>query len=279
MTLRSISCQTNASSDCLPVLYLHKHHKLRELKLELELDKISISGLLLPSQEESHLYKLYLYNLLLSQDNLVQLCTSLSSLTGLHKLALTNISCCDNNLNLGLPDLDLQRHDRLRRLTLNKISISGLQLPNQEQSKLRYLYLETLVLSHGNLVQLCTSLSSLTDLRVLELMNISCSDDSLNLCLPVLDLHRHSRIEVLPLIKISISGLLLPSNLYGLYLDNLVLSHDNLVQLCSSLSSLTDLYELALANISCSDDSRSCDLPVLDIHRHCNIKEVPLNKM
>ena len=135
------------------------------------------------------------------------------------------------------------------------------------------------MLSHGNLVQLCTSLSSLTDLRVLELMNISCSDDSLNLCLPVLDLHRHSSIEVLTLIKISISGLLLPSNLYGLNLDNLVLSHDNLVQLCSSLSSLTDLYELALTNISCSDDSRSCDLPVLDIHRHCNIKELPLNKI
>ena len=279
LTVRNISCETNVSSDCLPVLHLHKHHELWGL----ELDKISISGLLLPSQEVSNLYKLYLDNLVLSHDNLVQLCSSLSSLTGLHQLGLTNISCSDDSLILGLPVLDLHRHSSIVVLPLNKISISGLLLPSQEQSQLRYLYLDNLVLSHDNLVQLCISLSSLAGLHQLKLTNISCSDNNLNLGLPVLDLHRHSSIEVLSLDKISISGLLLPSQeeskLCKLYLYNLVLSHDNLVQLCSSLSSLTGLRELTLTNISCSDNNLNLGLPVLDLHRHSWVEELLLDKI
>ena len=279
LTLRSISCQTNVSSDCLPVLYLHKHHKLWRL----ELDNISVSDLILPSQEESQLSELHLDNLVLSNDNLVQLCASLSSLTVLHDLKLTNISCSDNSLNLGLPVLDLHRHHRLRWLKLKKISISGLLLPSQEESELFYQYLEYLVLSNDNCVQLCSSLSSLTGLCVLKLTNISCSDNSLNLGLPVLDLHRHHRLTALTLDKISISGLLLPSQeqseLWILYMDKLVLSHDNLVQLCSSLSSLTDLHKLVLTNISLSDDSLNLGRPVLDLHRHSRIEELSLNKI
>ena len=280
-TLRSISCQTNVSSDCLPVLYLHKHHKLKVLSL----DSIYITGLLLPSQEESRLSALYLDNLVLSYENLVQLCSSLSGLTGLHELKLANISCSDNDLNLGLPVLDLHRHSGIVGLPLNKISISGLLLPNQEESKLLKLYLYNLVLSHDNLVQLCSSLSSLTDLYELKLTNISCSDNSLNLGLPVLDLHRHSSIEILSLSlnKIPIIGLLLPSpeesKLSYLYLFNLVLSHDHLVQLCSSLSSLTGLQKLTLTNISCSDNNLNLGLPVLDLHRHCSIDVLSLDEI
>ena len=257
LTLRNISCQTNVSSDCLPVLYLHKNHKLRKL----ELDNIPISSLLSPSQEQSELRYLYLFNLVLSHDNLVQLCSSLSSLTGLHQLKLTNISCSD----------DTHRHCSIDELSLNKISIS------------HKLYLDNLVLSHDNLVQLCSSLSSLTDLCEVELTNISCSDNSLNLCLPVLDLHRHCSIKELLLNKISISGLLLPSQeesrLRYLYLDNLVLSHDNLVQLCSSLSSLTGLLRLKLTNISCSDNSLNLGLPDLDLQRHDRLRRLTLNKI
>ena len=277
LTLCGISCQTNVSSDCLPVLYLCKHHKLRKLILN---NKIFIRGLLLPSQEESNLCILYLDNLVLSHDNLVQLCSSLSSLTGLCELNLNNISCSDNSLNLCLPVLDLHRHCSIDELLLNKISISGLLLPSQEQSRLRKLYLNNLVLLFDYLVQLCSSLPSLTSLLMLVLTNISCSDNNLKLGLPVLDLRRHCSIEVLSLIEISISVLLLPSqevsNLYKLYLDNLVLSHDNLIQLGFSLSSLTGLHELRLTYISCSDNSLNLGLPVLDLRRHCRIEVLSL---
>ena len=234
---------------------------------------------------------------MLSHDNLVQLCSLLSSLTGLHVLKLTNIFCSDNNLNLGLPVLDLHRHSRLKVLSLNSISISGLLLPSQEQSQLLKLYLGSLVLSHDrsisglllpcqensnlydlylwnlvlshdNLVQLCSLLSSLTGLRELTLTNISCSDNSLNLGIPVLDLHRHCRIKVLSLNSISISGLLLPcqeqSKLRELHLDNQVLSHDSFVQLCSFISSLSALKCLQLTNLRCYDHGGSGDIPILD---------------
>ena len=279
LALRSISCQTNVSSDCLLVLYLHKHHKLKML----DLGKISISGLLLPSQGESELSSLLLHNLVLSHDNLVQLCSSLSTLTNLRELKLTNISCSDDSGSCDLPVLDLHRHCNIKELPLDKISISGLLLPSQEESNLCKLYLCNLVLSHDNLVQLCSSLSTLTNLRELKLTNISCSDDSGSCDLPVLDLHRHCNIKELPLDKISISGLLLPSQeksqLCGLYLDNLVLSHDNLVQLYTSLSFvITDLEMLILTNLTCSDHGGSCHL-LLDLHRHVNLWCLNLDKI
>ena len=268
LRLTNLSCSDDGGSCHLPVLDLHRHHKLLDLKL----NKISVSGLILPSQEQPQLLGLYLYNLVLSHDNLVQLCTLLSSLTSLLNLELTNLSCSDDGDRCHLSVLDLQRHHRLWDIKLDKISISGLLLPSQEQSELWILYLDNLVLSHDNLVQLCTSLSSLSTFMELRLTNLSCSDDGGSCRLSVLDLHRHHRLRRMKLDKISISGLLLPSQeqsqLQYLDLDNLVLSHDNLVQLCTSLSSLSTLMELRLTNLSCSDDGGSCRLSVLDLHRH-----------
>ena len=279
LTLNSISCQTNVSSDCLPVLYLHKNHKLKVLSL----GKISISGLLLPSQGESELSILNLDNLVLSHDNLVQLCTSLSSLSSLEKLVLDNLSCGDDGGSCRISVLDLHKHHKLKTLDLDKISISSLVLPSLGESELSALYLDNLVLSHDNLVQLCTSLTSLSSLQELGLTNLSCSDDGGSCRLIVLDLHKHHKLETLILGKISISSLILPSQgkseLSILDLYNLVLSHDNLVQLSSSLSNLTSLWELNLTNISCSDNSLYLCLPVLDLHRHCRIRELLLNKI
>ena len=279
LTLPSISCRKNVSSDCLPVLYLHKHHKLRQL----ELDNISISGLLLPSQGESELSILFLDNLVLSHDNLVQLCTSLSSLSSLEELVLQNLSCSDDGGSCRISVLDLHKHHKLKRLDLDKISISSLVLPSQRESELSILYLYNLVLSHDNLVQLCSSLSSLSSLQDLGLTNLSCSDDGGSCRLIVLDPHKHHKLETLTLDKISISSLVLPSQgeseLSKLYLYNLVVSHDNLVQLSSSLSNLTSLWELNLTNISCSDDSSSCDLPVLDLHRYNRLSKLSLNSI
>ena len=240
--------------------------------------------LVLPSQKQSQLRHLNLGNLVLSHDNVVQLCTSLSSLSRLGELRLTDLSCSDDDGSCCLSVLDLHRHHKLETLMLDKISISGLILPSQEQSQLCKLYLDNLVLSHDNLVQLCKLSSSLSSLQDLRLTNLSCSDDGGRCRLPVLNLHYH-KLKWLKLNKISISGLVLPSQNYqyifgpNLYLDNLVLSHDTLVQLCTSLSSWSSLKLLILTNLSCSDDGRRCRLSVLDLHRHHSLRELKLDKI
>ena len=111
---------------------LNNHCRLKELTL----DKISISGLVVPSQEESQL----------------------------------------NN------------HCRLKELTLDKIPISGLVVPSQEESQLRTLYLGNLVLSHDNLVRLCSTIAFLSSIEALLLIHIPCSNHDGSRDVPTLDI-------------------------------------------------------------------------------------------
>ena len=275
LKLCSTSCQTHGTSDRLPVLDLHKHHKLRVLSL----DKIPLSCLLLPNQEETQFSWLNLDKLSMSHDNLVQLCKSLSFWVGLESLYLIELSCSDHNGSCPLPVLGLQRHHKLRWLKLDNTSISGLLLPGREESQIRYLYLYNLVLSHDSLVQLYSSISSssvlgelkLTNLRCNDhddLTNLSCSEHSGRCPLPALGLDRHHKLELLKLDNTSISGLLLPgqeeSRIEYLDLYNVVLSHDSLVQLCSSISSSSVLRRLKLTNLRCYDHDDRCGIPILD---------------
>ena len=103
LAMRNIAWSTNSSSDNLPALDLQTHHRLETLKL----NKLPISGLLLPN----HVKSLVLSNLVLSHDNLEQPCRSQSSLGGL-ELELDNLSCRDHSGSRCLPVLDLQTHHR-----------------------------------------------------------------------------------------------------------------------------------------------------------------------
>ena len=330
LDLRSISCQTHDSSDSLPVLDLHKHHKLRYLRL----GKIPLSCLLLPSQEETQLRRLYLEKLSMSHDNLVQLCKSLSFLVGLNSLILYNVSCSDNSGSCPLPVLGLDRHHELERLKLDNTSISGLLLPGQEESRIWLLELHNLVLSHDSLVQLCSSISSSFVLIELELTNLRCNDHDDRCGIPildrpkaelenvhmeqipvddlsalsgledlqlttipcsehsgicnftVLDLHKHHKIVYLTLDTTSISGILLPRQKWpiikNLDLKNLVLSHYSLEQLCTSLLSLPiirNLEELRLTNLSCMEHSGRCRLKSLNLYSHHELKVLLLDKI
>ena len=287
LDLNDLSCSDHDGSCPLPVLGLDKHHKLGQLVLQ----KIPLSCRLLPSQEETQLRELYLVKLTMSHDNLVQLCKSLSFLVGLKSLFIGNLSCSDHDGTCPLPALGLQRHHKLWWLKLDNTSISGLLLPCQEESRIKYLNLHNLVLSHDSLVQLCSSISSssvsiklkLTNLRCYDhddLTNLSCSAHSGRCPLPALCLDRHHELWMLSLDNTSISGLRLPgqeeSQIEYLYLYNLVLSHDSLVQLCKSLSFLVGLKALNLDNISCSDNSGSCPLPVLGLDRHHKLRRLKL---
>ena len=200
-------------------------------------------------------------------------------MVGLESLYLIELSCSDHDGSCPLPVLGLDRHHELWRLKLNNTSISGLLLPGQEESRIEYLDLHNLVLSHDSLVQFCSSISSSPALTKLELTNLHCNDhdDLTNLScsahsgrcpLPLLGLDRHHKLEELKLDDTSISGLLLPgqdeSRIWHLDLHNLVLSHDSLVQLCSSISSSSVLGWLKLTNLLCNDHTDRCGIPILD---------------
>ena len=248
-----ILCQSNDSSeDQAPVLDLSNHCRLKELILW----KISISGLVLPSQGESQLRRLFLCNLVLPHDNLVN-------------LRLIRLSCREHQDGCSLPVLDLSNYCRLEKLILFKISISGLVLPSQGESRLIKLCLYNLVLPHDNLVNLCSSLSSVKGIRKLAIGSVSCSEHQDGCSLPVLDLSNHCRLEELILCNISISDLMLfsqgESQLIRLYLDNLSLTHDNLVRLCSVISSVSSIRELQLTHVRCSNHDGSRDVPTLDL--------------
>ena len=253
LELKYISCQSNDSNEDLPVLDLINHCRLQELRVEMN----SVIGLVLPSQEGSQLRKLYLENLMLPHDNLVNICSSLSSGTGMETLVINSVSCREHQDGCSLPVLDLHNYCGLWELTLENISISGLVVPSQEGTHLRTLLLDNLMLLHENLVNLCSSLSSWTEIEWLLIASVSCSEHQDGCSLPVLTLHTHCGLKDVTLGKISISGLVLPSQegsrLIKLYLSNLVLPHDNLVNLCSSLSSLSSTVLLNLTHVSCKD--------------------------
>ena len=279
LELDNISCQSNGSSEDLPVLDLRKHCRLYKLTL----DEISISGLVLPSQEGSRLSELYLYNLVLPHDHLVNLCSSLSSRTEITEMRLTSLSCSQHQDGCCPAVLDLHNHCGLLTLSLDEISISGLVLPSQEGSQLRALCLYNLVLPHDNLVNLCSSLSSRTRIINLRLIRLSCSQHQDGCCPAVLDLHNHCGLLTLELDEISISGLVLPSQegsqLRALCLYNLVLPHDHLVNLCSSLSSRTEITEMRLTSLSCSQHQDGCCPAVLDLHNHCGLLTLSLDEI
>ena len=279
LELQNISCQSNDSSEDLPVLDLSKHCRLQELWL----DRISISGLVLPSQEGSRLRRLDLLNLVLPHDNLVNICSSLSSRTGIEWLQLASMSCREHQDSCCPAVLDLHNHCGLFTLKLDEISISGLVLPSQEGSRLSHLDLHYLVLPHDNLVDLCSSLSSRTEITEMRLTRLSCSQHQDSCYAAVLDLHNHCGLLTLSLDEISISGLVLPSQegsqLSELYLNNLVLPHDNLVNICSSLSSRSEIEVMGLTSMSCSQHQDGCSLPVLDLSNHCRLQQLFLKKI
>ena len=219
------------------------------------------------------------------------LLSCISSATNLTALELRSISCQTHGSSDRLSVLDLHKHHKLWYLRLDKIPLSCLLLPNQEETQLRNLRLEKLVMSHDNLVQLCKSLSFLVGLKMLYLNDLSCSDHDGRCPLPVLGLDRHHKLGWLSLHNTSLSGLLLPgqeeSRIKDLDLHNLVLSHDSLVQLYSSISSSSALRQLKLTNLrcydhddltnlSCSEHSGRCPLPALGLDRHHKLEKLEI---
>ena len=268
-----VKCSEQSHSCCLPVLDLQKHNKLKNLRL----GNLSVKGLLLPV-ERDRFTSLRLTNVTINHQYLEQLFGSLSSCSCLEELYLSEVKCSEQSHSCCLPVLDLQKHNKLRKLDLRDLSVEGLLLP-VEGDRLTYLSLYNETMNHQYLEQLSGSLSSYSCLEELYLVEVKCSEQSHSCCLPVLDLQKHNKLEELKLWNLSVKGLLLPvegDRLTYLSLYNETMNHQYLEQLSGSLSSYSCLEELYLVEVKCSEQSHSCCLPVLDLQKHNKLEELKL---
>ena len=275
--LDAVICNEQSHSCCIPVLDLQKHNKLEILRLE----NLSVEGLLLPV-EGTRMTLLYLDNVTMSHHDLEQLSGSLSSYSDLEKLSLDAVICNEQSHSCCIPVLDLKKHNKLKILWLENLSVGGLLLP-VEGTRMTHLYLDNVTMSHHDLEQLSGSLSSFSDLEKLSLDAVICNEQSHNCCIPVLDLQKHNKLKKLMLKNLSVGALLLPVEgvrMTLLELTNVTMSHHHdLEQLSGSLSSYSDLEKLDLVAVICNEQSHSCCFPVLDLQKHNKLKKLMLKNL
>ena len=270
--LSKVKCSEQSHSFCLSVLDLQKHNNLEKLKLW----NLSVEGLLLPV-ERDRLTLLWLTNVTMNHHDLEQLSGSLSSCSCLENLNLFKVKCSEQSHSCCLPVLDLQKHNKLQKLTLVDLSVEGLLLP-VERDRFTWLLLYNVTMNHHGWEQLSGSVSSCSGLEELYLYEVKCNEQSHSCCLPVLDLQKHNKLQRLDLLNLSVEGLLLPveRDRYSLRLYNVTINHQYLEQLFGSLSSYSCLRSLFLKEVKCNEQSHSCCLPVLDLQKHNKLKELDL---
>ena len=274
--LVEVKCSEQSHSCCLPVLDLQKHNKLQTLVLQ----DLSVEGLLLPV-EGDRLTSLILYNVTINHQYLEQLSGSLSSYSCLENLNLYEVKCSEQSHSCCLPVLDLQKHNKLRKLDLLDLSVKGLLLP-VERDRFTSLWLYNVTMNHHGLEQLSGSLSSCSDLEELCLSIVKCNEQSHSSCIPVLDLQKHNKLYKLLLEDLSVEGLLLPvegDRFTSLKLIRVTMNHYGLEQLSGSLSSCSGLKELYLSEVKCSEQSHSSCLPVLDLQKHNKLRKLGLEDL
>ena len=276
LSLDAVRCNEQSHSCCIPVLVLEKHKKLKKLWLK----NLSVGGLLLPV-EGVRMTLLVLNNVTMSHRGLEQLSGSLSSCSDLEELYLDAVICNEQSHSCCIPVLDLQKLKKLKNLELENLSVGGLLLP-VEGVRMTLLVLNNVAMTHHDLEQLSGSLSSYSDLEELSLDAVRCNEQSHSCCIPVLVLEKHKKLKKLWLKNLSVGGLLLPVEgvrMTLLVLNNVTMSHRGLEQLSGSLSSCSDLEELDLDAVRCNEQRDSCCIPVLDLQKHNNLKELKLENL
>ena len=274
--LNEVKCSEHSHSCCLPVLDLQKHNKLKKLYLKY----LSVKGLLLPV-ERDRFTSLRLTIVTMNHHGLEQLAGSLSSCSCLEKLDLNKVKCSEQSHSCCLHVLDLQKHNKLKKLDLKDLSVEGLLLP-VERDRFTLLKLDNVTMNHQYLEQLAGSLSSCSCLEYLYLCEVKCNEQSHSCCLHVLDLQKHNKLKELRLWNLSVEGLLLPverDRFTLLKLDNVTMNHQYLEQLAGSLSSCSCLEYLYLCEVKCNEQSHSCCLPVLDLQQHNNLEKLVLGNL
>ena len=182
--LDRVKCSEQSHSSCIPVLDLQKHNKLYKLVLV----DLSVEGLLLPVERDM-LTSLSLHNVTMNHQYLEQLFGSLSSYSCLEELWLNEVKCSEQSHSSCLPALDLQKHNKLRKLDLLDLSVKGLLLP-VEGDRFTSLELNNVTMNHHGLEQLSGSLSSCSSKPSYCVLRMRCSEHSATLCQPVIDMQK-----------------------------------------------------------------------------------------
>ena len=268
-----VRCREHSDSCCVPVLDLQKHDQLKTLDLHL----ISIEGLLLPV-EGARITYLKLYNVTMTHHGCEQLSESLSSCSHLEDLSLIYVRCREHSECCCIPVLALQKHDKLKTLRLEWLSIEGLLLP-VEGARITYLKLYNVTMTHHGCEQLSESLSSCSHLEDLDLNGVVCREHRYSSCIPVLALQKHDKMKTLRLKSLSIECMLLPvegARITSLQLDNVTITHHGCEQLSESLTSCSHLVDLDLDRVRCREHRDSCCIPVLALQKHDKLKTLEL---
>ena len=268
LKLEHLRCSDH-SRCCIPVLDLQKCKQLTCLALS----NLLVEDLLLP-KEEARFELLKLNNVTMAHDGLEQLSRSFSSLSGIKELKLDGVRCSEHTDMCCIPVLDLRKHSELEILYLVDLSVEDLLLL-MDGIRIRELELDSVTMTHHGLEQLSRSLSSLSCIKELKLDRVRCSDHTDMCCIPVLDLRKHSELEVLSLWDLPAEDMLLPIDgirIRELTLDNVTIAHHVLEQLSKSLSSLSCIKALTLYKVRCSEHRDMCCIPVLDLRKHNELK-------
>ena len=213
------------------------------------------------------LTSLVLYNVTMNHHGLEQLAGSLSSCSCLEHIHLDKVKCSEQSHSCFLPVLDLQKHNKLRKLELEDLSVEGLLLP-VEGIRFTYLWLDNVTMIHHGLEQLSGSLSSYSCLEVLYLKLVKCSEQSHSCCFPILDLQKHNKLKELYLQDLSVEGLLLPvegDRFTTFWLDDVTMNHHGLEQLSRSVSSYSFKPNNCRLGMRCSEHSPTLCQPVSDM--------------
>ena len=273
LSLEEVRCSEHRGSCCIPVLALHKHDKLETLGLR----SLYIEGLLLPV-EGARIKSLKLHNVTMSHHGCEQLPGSVTSCSHLEDLDLTMVKCREHRDSCCKPVLDLQKHNKLKKLCLLSLSIEGLLLP-VERARITSLRLYNVAMSHHCCEQLPGSVTSCSHLEDLDLTAVRCSEHGDSCCIPVLDLQKHDKLKKLWLKSLSIEGLLLPvegARITSLTLVGVTMPHHGCEQLPESVTSCSHLEDLDLTAVRCSEHGDSCCIPVLDLQKHDKLKKLVL---
>ena len=250
---------------CIPVLDLQKHN---EPEILYKIDP-SFEDLLLPI-EGTRIKLLKLDKVTMAHHGLEQMLGSLSSWSYIKELKLDGVRCNEHTGMCCIPVLDLWKHNKLELLYIVDLSAEDLLLP-MDGIKIRELRLDIAKIFHHGLEQLSRSSSSLSCIKELKLDGVKYSEHKDMCCIPVLDLRKHNKLELLRIADLSVADLLLPTEgtrIKLLKLDKVSIAHHGLEQLSRSLSSWSCITELKLDEVRCSEHTDRCCIPVLDLRKH-----------
>ena len=191
LKLDKVRCSEHTDMCCIPTLDLQNHNDLEILYIE----DLSVEDLLLPI-DGIRISELGLDNITMTHHGLEQLSRSLCSWSCIKELKLDKVRCSEHTDMCCIPTLDLRNHNDLEILYIEDLSVEDLLLPI-DGIRIRELGLDNVTMTHQGLEQLSRSLSSLSCIKELKLDGVRCREHTDIRCIPVLDLLKHNKLEIL----------------------------------------------------------------------------------